>query len=148
MQTVRRYMQITAGDPMIHKSVARAVNGLREFLEVERKGIPGEIILEAYRLESQLFNGYDPKFDGMNLRASDHLCSRNSLKRISLYMLTTQGLEPVTPLNSSSISIFATIGRIRCPRLRPPLDSASAGTRWSRPSGRAEWEKSGNDVTR
>ncbi|MBV8830750.1 MAG: hypothetical protein JO108_16110 [Acidobacteriaceae bacterium] len=91
VQTVRRYMQITAGDPMIHKSVARAVNDVREFLEVERKGIPGEIILEAYRLESQLFNGYDPKFDGMNLRASDHLCSRNSLKRISLYIVTTHG---------------------------------------------------------
>jgi hypothetical protein len=49
---------------MIHKSVAQAVNGLREFLQVERKRIPGEILFEADRLECQLFGGYDPKFDG------------------------------------------------------------------------------------
>jgi precorrin-2 methylase len=41
VQSARRYIEITAGDPMIHKSVVRAVNGLREFLEVERKRIPG-----------------------------------------------------------------------------------------------------------
>lgn len=35
VQSTRRYIEITANDPMIHKSVARAVNGLREFLEVE-----------------------------------------------------------------------------------------------------------------
>jgi hypothetical protein len=45
VQTARRYIEITAGDPLIHKSVARAVNGLREFLEVERKRIPGDICL-------------------------------------------------------------------------------------------------------
>ncbi|HSU32384.1 MAG TPA: hypothetical protein VLJ11_14220 [Bryobacteraceae bacterium] len=48
---------------MIHKSVVRAVNGLREFLEVERKRIPGDILFEADRLECQLFAGYDPSFD-------------------------------------------------------------------------------------
>jgi hypothetical protein len=62
-QSTRRYIEITAGDPMIHKSVARAVNGLREFLEVERKRTPGDILFEADRLECQLFAGYDPKFD-------------------------------------------------------------------------------------
>jgi hypothetical protein len=36
VQSARRYIAITAGDPMIHKSVVRAVNGLREFLELER----------------------------------------------------------------------------------------------------------------
>jgi hypothetical protein len=39
------------------------VNGLREFLEVERKRIPGDILFEADRLECQLFDGYDPKFE-------------------------------------------------------------------------------------
>ena len=43
VQSARRYIEITAGDPMIHKSVVRAVNGLREFLELERKRIPGDI---------------------------------------------------------------------------------------------------------
>jgi hypothetical protein len=64
VRSVRRYIEITADDPMIHKSVARAVNGLREFLQVERKRIPGDILFEADRLECQLFAGYDPSFDG------------------------------------------------------------------------------------
>jgi hypothetical protein len=58
------YIKITAGDSMIHKSVAQAVNGLREFLEVERKRIPGNILFEADRLECQLLAGYDPSFAG------------------------------------------------------------------------------------
>jgi hypothetical protein len=29
VQSARRYIEIAAGDPMIHKSVVRAVNGLR-----------------------------------------------------------------------------------------------------------------------
>jgi hypothetical protein len=64
VQAHARYIAITAGDPMIHKSVVRAVNGLREFLELERKRIPGDILLQADRLECQLFAGYDPSFDG------------------------------------------------------------------------------------
>src|SRR5689334_2537675 len=64
VQSARRYIKITATDSMIHKSVAQAVNGLREFLEVERKRIPGNILFEADRLECQLFAGYDPSFDG------------------------------------------------------------------------------------
>src|SRR5690349_3166359 len=54
----------TATDPMIHKSVAQEVNGVREFLEGERKRIPGNILFEADRLECQLFAGYHPSFDG------------------------------------------------------------------------------------
>jgi hypothetical protein len=64
VRSAHRYIEITAGDTMIHKSVARAVNGLREFLEVERKRIPGDILFEADSLECQLFAGYDPNFDG------------------------------------------------------------------------------------
>lgn len=64
VQSARRYIKISATDSMIHKSVAQAVNGLREFLEVERKRIPGNILFEADRLECQLFAGYDPSFDG------------------------------------------------------------------------------------
>ena len=64
VKTARRYIEMTAADPMLHKSVASAVNGLREFLEVERKRIPKDILFEADRLECQLFSGYDPSFDG------------------------------------------------------------------------------------
>ena len=64
VQSARRYIEITAGDPMIHRSVVQAVNGSREFLRLERKRIPGNILFEADRLECQLFAGYDPSFDG------------------------------------------------------------------------------------
>jgi hypothetical protein len=49
---------------MVHKSVAQSVNGLREFLEAERKRVPGDVLFEADRLECQFFEGYDPRFEG------------------------------------------------------------------------------------
>ena len=64
VESVRRYIKITAGDSIVHKSVVQAVNGLREFLQAERKRIPGNILFEADRLECQFFDGYDPSFDG------------------------------------------------------------------------------------
>jgi hypothetical protein len=60
----RRYAELTKDDPLIHRKVVAAINGLREFLEVERKRIPGTIIADADRLESLLFSGYDPYFEG------------------------------------------------------------------------------------
>ena len=64
LESVRRYIKAIAGDSMVHKSVVQAVNGLREFLQAERKRIPGNILFEADRLECQFFDGYDPNFDG------------------------------------------------------------------------------------
>jgi hypothetical protein len=55
---------MSKNDPMIHKSVARAVNGLREHLAIERKRIPGDVLFEADRLECSLFGGNDPSFEG------------------------------------------------------------------------------------
>lgn len=64
VQTARHYIAMTKNDPMIHKSVARDVNVLREYLAVERKRIPGDVLFEADRLECLLFVGYDPTFEG------------------------------------------------------------------------------------
>jgi hypothetical protein len=64
LRTVRRYIEMTQGDAMVHRSVAQSVNGLREFLEVERKRVPGSVLFEADRLECQFFGGYDPSFEG------------------------------------------------------------------------------------
>ena len=64
VKSTRRYIQMTEKDALIHKSVASAVNGLREYLQVERKRIPQDILFEADRLECQLFSGYDPGFEG------------------------------------------------------------------------------------
>ena len=45
---------------MLHRNVVRAVNGLVEYLQSERKRVPNEVLIEAERLECLLFLGYDP----------------------------------------------------------------------------------------
>ena len=36
----KRYAELTRNDPLIHRNVVVAINGLREFLSVERSGFP------------------------------------------------------------------------------------------------------------
>jgi hypothetical protein len=60
----KRYAELTRSDPLIHRSVAGAVNGLVDFLEVERKRVPDQVLRDAERLECLLFSGYDPHFEG------------------------------------------------------------------------------------
>jgi hypothetical protein len=55
---------MTKDDTKIHKSVVNSVNGLRDFIRLERKSIPGDIVFQADRLECLLFAGYDPSFEG------------------------------------------------------------------------------------
>ena len=45
VQATRRYIEITQDHPLIHRSVASAVNGLREYLAVERKLVQGMFCL-------------------------------------------------------------------------------------------------------
>jgi len=61
---VTAYATATTDDRMIHRDVARCVNGLREYLEVASKSVPGAALFDADRLETILFAGYDPSFDG------------------------------------------------------------------------------------
>jgi ABC-type lipoprotein release transport system permease subunit len=56
--------RVTRSDPLIHRSVAGAVNRLVDFLEAERKCVPGDVLRDAERLECLLFSGYDPHFEG------------------------------------------------------------------------------------
>ena len=60
----KRYAELTRSDALIHRSLAGAVNGLVDFLEVERKRVPGLVLRDAERLECLLFSGYDPHFEG------------------------------------------------------------------------------------
>jgi len=60
----KRYAELTRCDALIHRRLAGAVNGLVEFLEVERKRVPGPVLRDAERLECLLFSGYDPHFEG------------------------------------------------------------------------------------
>ena len=63
-KAVRRYLSSIEGSPLVHRSVVRVVNGLREYLSIERKRVPGAILYEADRLETEFFSGYDPHFEG------------------------------------------------------------------------------------
>jgi hypothetical protein len=60
----KRYIDLTRRDRLVHKTVVEAINGLTEFLQIERKRIPGGILHEADRLECLFFGGYDPHFEG------------------------------------------------------------------------------------
>jgi hypothetical protein len=64
VQMAQRYVEMTKDDPLIHKRVTRCVNGLREYLEVERSRVPGDVLFQADRLECLVFAGYDPSFEG------------------------------------------------------------------------------------
>jgi hypothetical protein len=61
---MRQYVDVTGKDEMLHRNVVRAVNGLVEYLQSERKRVPNEVLIEAERLECLLFLGYDPHFEG------------------------------------------------------------------------------------
>jgi hypothetical protein len=63
-EAVRRYVEKTRSDKMMHRDVVGAVHGLVDFLRVERRRVPGSVLFEAERLECLLFLGYDPHFDG------------------------------------------------------------------------------------
>jgi hypothetical protein len=62
--TARRYIDLTHKDQLVRRDVAVALKNLAACLEVRRKGVPGAVALEAHRLESLFFDGYDPYFKG------------------------------------------------------------------------------------
>lgn len=61
--SAQRYAELTKPDSLIHRDVAGAVNGLTDFLRLERKRVPGDVLRDAERLECILFSGYDPHFE-------------------------------------------------------------------------------------
>lgn len=60
----RRYIDLTRKDQLVRRDVAVALKDLGTYLELRRKGAPDAIVLEAHRLESLFFDGYDPYFEG------------------------------------------------------------------------------------
>jgi hypothetical protein len=60
----RRYVDLTRKDHLVRRDVAVALKNLASCLEVMRKGVPDPVVLEAHRLESLFFQGYDPYFEG------------------------------------------------------------------------------------
>jgi len=62
-KSTRNYIGVLGNDSLIHRDVANAIR-LVDFLKVERRQVPSAVIQEADRLESIVFSGYDPYFDG------------------------------------------------------------------------------------
>jgi hypothetical protein len=46
-QVGKRYAELTKSDALIHRKVVEAVNGLTDFLSVERKRVPGNVLYDA-----------------------------------------------------------------------------------------------------
>ena len=63
-EAARRYAELTKRDPLIHRSVVSAVNGLPDSVTAERRRVPLEVVQDAQRLESLVFSGYDSYFEG------------------------------------------------------------------------------------
>ena len=63
-QCTRKYLRVLGNDPLIHRDVANAIHGLVDFLTIERRRVPDSVAQEANRLESIVFSGYDPDFEG------------------------------------------------------------------------------------
>jgi len=57
VEATRSCIELTRHHPLIHREVAKAINGLTEFLRLERKRVPGRILYEADRLECLFFGG-------------------------------------------------------------------------------------------
>jgi hypothetical protein len=60
----RRYIDLTRRDQLVRRDVAVALKGLAQSLDARRKRVPERVLLEADRLESLFFDGYDPYFEG------------------------------------------------------------------------------------
>jgi hypothetical protein len=60
----RRYIDLSRRDQLVRRDVAVALKGLAQSLDERRKRVPERVLLEADRLESLFFDGYDPYFEG------------------------------------------------------------------------------------
>ena len=60
----KRYAELTKFDPLIHRSVVNVVHVLTDIVGTGRKRIPAQVPRDAERLESLIFSGYDPHFEG------------------------------------------------------------------------------------
>lgn len=61
---VQRYRDQMDGATMIHRSVASAISGFREYLMLYERRLPDGWLAEADRMETMVFSGYDSHFEG------------------------------------------------------------------------------------
>jgi hypothetical protein len=61
---LNQYAAALGDSRSLNRAVAMAINGLREYLELESFHTPDEVLAKADRMEMILFTGYDPYFEG------------------------------------------------------------------------------------
>ena len=61
---VKQYAAALGDSRLLHRDVAWAISGIREYLELETFHTPGEVLAKADRMETILFAGYDTYFEG------------------------------------------------------------------------------------
>ena len=47
VRAARRYIGLTAGDPLIHRKVAGEISGFSDYLQSERKRVPGDVLYRS-----------------------------------------------------------------------------------------------------
>ena len=62
--SVKQYAAALENSRLLNRDVAWAISGLREYLELESFHTPSEVLAKADRMETILFAGYDPYFEG------------------------------------------------------------------------------------
>jgi hypothetical protein len=76
--SARQYAELTRLDPLIHRGVVGAVNGLLEFLKLERKRVPEDVLRDADRLECLIFGGDAQASKATNLRSIEYAGHENT----------------------------------------------------------------------
>lgn len=61
---LNQYAAALGDSRSVNRDVAREISGLREYLELESFHTPGDVLAKADRMETILFAGYDPYFEG------------------------------------------------------------------------------------
>lgn len=61
---VVEYADALHGTDWIHRSVAREISGLREYLALKVLKSPGKVLAKTDRMECILFDDHDPYFEG------------------------------------------------------------------------------------
>jgi hypothetical protein len=61
---LNQYAAALGDSRSLNRDVAREISGLREYLELESFHTPGEVLAKADRMETILFDGYDPYSEG------------------------------------------------------------------------------------
>jgi len=136
----KRYGEMTKRDALMHRVVVEAVNGLTDFLSVERKRVPEVVIRDAERLESRLtqrvFQGGVASVwvlcvDRFARNTEDPLrISRQFLEHGAKLKFVEAPADLETPEGKFQFTQYAAFAAFEHARLRAPARCLAAIKRW------------------